>query len=260
MTVITNLPLPDPMRTYNYCLYMRNRRKGQCSTAHPIWLRPAFKAWSLATESALSIVKGSFRTRFDVKDFCVDILEALRTAKVPVFWVMKATGVDDTSQGLCTVEIIKSLVLQALRLDPTLRTERSMALSCAMFHAANTEEDWFDLLGSVIIDIAEEVYLVIDLEALDSSQLSLTQDFSWPDFLQALFRKLSERGSKTRIKALLCAYSTMTLPLLSQNEISKLLIPVRKPLYRPSLRSHSSIARMKRTMPLLLAMGFNRLV
>lgn len=48
------------------------------------------------------------------------------------------------------VDVLKQLVLQALRIDQSMLNERACALSAARFQSARTEAQWFDLLGSVI--------------------------------------------------------------------------------------------------------------
>lgn len=88
------------------------------------------------------MVKGIFKSRSQIKDFCVNLIEIIREAEVPVLWVLKMADAHNPS----TVDLLKSLMSQALRLNAINRTERSLALSCARFQSAMTEDNWIDLL------------------------------------------------------------------------------------------------------------------
>ncbi|KAL2056937.1 hypothetical protein ABVK25_002676 [Lepraria finkii] len=72
-----------------------------------------------------------------------------------------------------------------------------MALSCAGLQSSATEEEWFQLLESILASIPNEVCVLIDLEIFNSTFAPLTKDFPWPSAFQGLFRSLSDRCFKT---------------------------------------------------------------
>ncbi|KAH0565264.1 hypothetical protein GP486_001345 [Trichoglossum hirsutum] len=225
---VSNTPLPDPTKSYQYSLFMRNRRYRNLrgSTSGPFWFSPKLQAWSSARDSALCMVKGTFHSRFDVKDVCVSMIEQLHNGEIPVIWAMKmgGEGVRDTS----SVDLFKYLVFQALRLNSTLHTEKSMALSCSRFQSATTEEEWCELLGSALAGIAREVYIVVDLEMLNLSLAPISGNFSWPFAFTSLFKKLSDRGFDTRVKVLLFSYGSAISPQTIRSDICDLVVSVRK--------------------------------
>ena len=73
-----------------------------------------------------------------------------------------------------------------------------MSLSGTRLQSSTTEEEWFQLLESVLAGIFNEVCVLIDLEILNSTFAPLTKDFPWPSAFRDLFRSLSDRCFKTR--------------------------------------------------------------
>ena len=208
MSFLSNVPLTNLTDSFRYYVLMRNKRALTLKSrvANPFWYSPKIQAWSKAQYSSLSIVRGTFQARFDVRDFCVNVIEELHRAQIAVLWVMKMSGEKATMQNVSTVDLLKHLILQALRQSPATQTEKSMALSCTKVQSLCTEKEWFQLLESVLADFPNDVYIVIDLEAITSNFLPLPGTFSWPSAFQSLFENLSVRGLKTRVKVLLISY------------------------------------------------------
>ena len=88
--------------------------------------------------SSLIMVKGNYTSRFEIKNFCVDAIQLLRDARVPIFWALRTTK-QDAIQAPSVTDILKNLICQVLRLNILTQKERSLALSCSKFHGAETE-------------------------------------------------------------------------------------------------------------------------
>lgn len=98
------------------------------------------------------MLKGSSTSRFEVKDFCVTIIDLLRDSGFLVVWVLKAAG-DYSTEATSVIDLLKGIISQILRLNFALRNETSLALSCAHFRSAEMENDWLKLLISVLAGI-----------------------------------------------------------------------------------------------------------
>jgi hypothetical protein len=92
------------------------------------------------------------------------MIEQLRAAGVPVLWVVKEIISSNGIQRVSRTDLLKYLVLQLLRINPGLRSESKMALSCVRIQSATSEEEWFRILGSLLAGLGKVVYIFIDLE------------------------------------------------------------------------------------------------
>lgn len=128
--------------------------------AHPSWRSQKLKEWASATASSLVLVKGSFLTRRETKDFAADIVGLLRSMKIPVVWTLSAKA-EGVLEWRSPVDVLKQLVLQVLHRNHSLLKEQSYALNAARFQSASTEPDWFELLGTVLEGL-EQIYIVVD--------------------------------------------------------------------------------------------------
>jgi hypothetical protein len=107
-------------------------------------------------------------------DFAVEVIDQLKSSKVPVLWALKTPpGIDASPKPVTVADVLKMLVMQALRANQRSRTEGSLAVSCAQVRTASTEHEWFQVLQSALDGAAPHMYLIIDLQALEpSSQAS----------------------------------------------------------------------------------------
>ncbi|KAK3327020.1 hypothetical protein B0T19DRAFT_150873 [Cercophora scortea] len=182
LTHLSDVPLDDPIKIYQQHLFFKKRRAaGLASTAttNAFWLSPKLKSWSSSPKSTLAVIKGGFTSRKNVQDFCVEVIEQLQNTDVPVLWALNrtnyTTATNDntsttttaTSSPFSIIDLLKYLTLQALQLNKTLRTEKTMAWRCAQFQSARTPQEWFNLFQAVINSFGRQVYLVVDLETVD---------------------------------------------------------------------------------------------
>jgi hypothetical protein len=225
---LSDVSLLDPQKVYQYYYTLNRRRMSQVSgrsLPDRFWRSNKLQTWATTTQSDISIVMGNFHSRLALRGLCVDIIEQLREYHIPVLLSMRMTE-ESTAARISSIDLLKYLVKQAVNLNRNIRNEKSMALSCARFHSASTETDWFQLLESVVADIGQLVYFIIDLEVLDCD-LGPVDDFSWLSAFQTFFSTLSKRLSSTRVKVLLINYGSRLPFDLSSRQYAELVVPAK---------------------------------
>jgi len=209
----------------------RNCRKG--STIQPFWLGRQIQDRMSEQASALVMVKGSYTNRLKVRGFCVNITDLLQNSKVPGAWAL--TTIEQNTSNVeppSEIDLLKDTTCQILRLNSTLRNQRSLALSCTHFTNAQTEGEWLDLLSSVLVGLPQ-IYIVIDVEAVSSLYKNAQQASSWPLAFLDVFEKASERGLKTVVKVVLISYGSADFPDIGGEDLQGLVIPVARALKIP---------------------------
>ena len=212
---------------YKYLLWVSARQ-----SIHPFWLEEKFTSWKSSRISSLIMVRGTNYNRFEVRNFCVRSIYLLQKALMPVVWVLKNT--ESRHQGTFSpVDLIKALVSQVMRINTTIQRESSLALGCAKFRTAEKEEEWFELLGSVLADLSQ-ICIIVDLEMFSLRDQQSAQ--RWPSALTDVFEKMSQRGIKTVVKVILVSYGSKLFKSMPGNELRDLkdrVIQVRTIRTRP---------------------------
>jgi hypothetical protein len=176
----------------------------QNANANLLTSLPRLQSWAGSASSSLVLVRGTFTTRHQARDFAINTVDLALGSKVPTVWVLNPTK-DARYRDPQIIDLLKQLVSQVLRLNHTMLDERSLSLSAARFQSATTEQEWFDLLGSVLAGL-DRLYVVIDVECLLPLEDSGTVAFSFLESFQRLFGELEARGSKTVVKVVLVNY------------------------------------------------------
>ena len=167
----------DAGKSLQYCAFMiRRHLRWSGSTFQPFWLTTRFKVWKDQERSSLIMIKGVYPRRFEVRKFCVNAIDLLRSSKIPVAWALKTTE-QDTTEAPTAIDLLKDIVSQVLRSNVALHTEKSLGLSCATFRRAETENEWCELLGSVLAGLSK-VYIIIDVEAVSTRYVSRERSFN----------------------------------------------------------------------------------
>lgn len=137
---------------------------------------------------------------------------------MPVVWVLKNT--ESRHQGTSSpVDLIKALISQVMRINTTNQRESSLALSCAKFRTAEKEEEWFELLGSVLAGLTQ-ICIIVDLEMFCLRDQKSAQ--RWPSALTDVFEKMSQRGIKTVVKVILVSYGSKLFKSMPGDELRDL--------------------------------------
>jgi hypothetical protein len=203
----------DPLKSLQLCYYAytkptsKNRR--EIGLDAPFWYHPRFNNWKSSKASALILVKGDYKTRQEVKGFTVNIVRLVRQEGIPVVWALKPPH-GSSKESLSTVDLLKDLICQILRLNISVHTERLASLSCAQFRTAETLDQWFALLA-MVLDKISLLYIVVDIEAVNVAFAKSTKDFSWLSSFSSLIQSLSKRRIETKLKIVLVSYGSASL-------------------------------------------------
>lgn len=111
---------------------------------YPFWLKPKMQVWGLAQTSSLILVQGSFQNRATIQDFCVDVIEVLRNATIPVVWALNPQ-VEASADAFTMTELLKNLTYQVLKINSTARKESALASCFANVRDGQGDQQWFDL-------------------------------------------------------------------------------------------------------------------
>jgi hypothetical protein len=233
----------------------QKRQSRLLSPSHPFWLTQRFQSWNTANDSTLLMIRGDHSTRFVVKDFCVNVIRQLHESKTPVIWALK-TSSSDTMEAPSTIDVLRDLVSQALQANPDSHNDRIMSLRCAQFQSAQTEDQWFDLLASVLAGLPQ-IYVLIDIETLGQSFGDHGQDCSWPSAFQNVFNKMRDWNLRTVVKVLLVSYGSFAFDKVTEQGLRDLLISVRR--QRPSLPARRNQRASSRTNPIFMGRRLGRL-
>lgn len=187
---------------------MRNRRR-RLKGMGPAPFRStpqSLQAWAVDRQSSLIVFRGSFRARNVLNNFVADTIDLIVDANIPAVWVLQTRNDGQYS----SVDILKQLVLQVLQQNHTLLNESSASLNAARYQSATTEDEWFSLLGSVLVGLAQ-IYIIVDAEMLNSS---IDGRITWASAFQKLFDELERRGVDTVVKVAIIGYKATTLNCL----------------------------------------------
>lgn len=210
-TFTSDPSLPSPEVSRRACQAMRDHRRkraiggsSQTGNLNLLTTLPRLQSWAQSETSSLVLVRGTFATRHQARDFAINTVDLALGSNIPTVWVLNPTR-DPRYRDPLVIDVLKQLVSQVLRLNHTMLDERSLSLGAARFQSATTEQEWFDLLGSVL-DGLERLYVVIDVECLLPLEDSGSVAFSFLESFQRLFGELESRGSKTVVKVVLVNY------------------------------------------------------
>jgi hypothetical protein len=221
----------DPTKVFQYhCSLRRQRSRSAAIQSIPnnFWQSPKLRTWSTTDQSALVIVSGNYQARYVMRDFCVEIIQQLHDATVPVLLALKAPqNIDASSPPSDTsiIDILKYLVRQAITARQSLPTEKSMAVKCATIHEADTEAKWFRILEALLAELGSLVYIVVDMDILNK-HLQPDDGFLWVQQFQSVFDNFSTRGLATRIKVVLVSCSTLPFRM-SSSDRAKFVVQAR---------------------------------
>ncbi|KAF7924669.1 uncharacterized protein EAE97_010620 [Botrytis byssoidea] len=212
MSFINNLSLNvtlDPTKSLQMYFFARKRQHTRQADGSAFWLASKMQNWNSSIASSLLMVKGSHRLRNEMKKFSADAIQLLRESNIPVIWAIKTSEPQTPTPigNTTTIDIIKSLILQAINLNSSLHTEPSLCSHLQMYLSAKTEADWLVLLASVLKGIPL-LYIIIDIQLLFTPTPESSIGFSWPTGIFELFKELSERDSKTVVRVLMLSYGS----------------------------------------------------
>ncbi|KAF4451241.1 hypothetical protein FALBO_16362 [Fusarium albosuccineum] len=195
LTFMSDSVLPDPV-TLRQCYASRRNRRRRIDAGKSQLLLDSnqLQEWGARTESSQLLVQGCFRSRHFTRDFAIDMIDLIVNAGVPIVWALDPDRQPGTT--FTSMDVLKYISSQVLKLNHTMLNERSASLNAARFQSISTEAEWFSLLGAVL-DGLQQIYLVIDLELLNGT---VTPDVSWLTEFPRLFESLAGRNIRTVVK------------------------------------------------------------
>lgn len=228
LTYLSDVPLEDPLKSLQYHLFFRNRRaQGNSSftTTNSFWLSPRFQSLFSTENSALAVMKGSFACRQVLQDFCVDVIQHLRSSNIPTLWALKKAATPNNAQTQFSgIDLLKYLIVQALKLNESLKMETTMAWRCAQFQRATTAAELFQLLLTALDGLGRQIYLVIDLETIEESLQSLDGFNIVSAFLQSFH---ASQSPNTRLKIIIVRYRANSSEMQLGSDAALAVVPVR---------------------------------
>ncbi|KAF2121324.1 hypothetical protein BDV96DRAFT_640720 [Lophiotrema nucula] len=169
LSFVSITTLPDPESSLRYGSSLRRRRSRIRSSqglpsGPPLSNEHQMVLWASSSGSNFLSLKGNLHSKDDTKDFTTGILELLVSLKIPVLWAVKGKAAVNLGEDRF-VQILRYLVWQALLLDTAIAAAISGTFNSALFQAARTEEDWFNILQTIICRLPR-IFVVIDMELL----------------------------------------------------------------------------------------------
>ena len=198
LTLISSACSVDHKSNLQASLLIRDKHRlmSNRSKCPPFWTSSEIHAWNIGQHSSSITIRTSFKNRFYIRDFCTNIIQQLRNAGIPVLWVLKPKEQTYNS----TIEVLKSLIYQALTLDTVSRTDSKLSFQLRQFLDAQLDNDYVNLLGSTLEKFGL-VYIMVEAGAMDSASASQCREH-----LQELSRRLSERDAATLMKVMVLSY------------------------------------------------------
>ncbi len=159
-----------------------------------------------------------------VRDFCVGIIQQLQEATIPVLWALKSPGSSEalsSGHACSTVDLLKYLTLQALQLSQKLHRDKSPLCRVIDFQTATTEQEWFQLFKSTIRGIGRQLYVVVDMETVNSSLQSVEKFNLMVALAESLGSPDDAETVPTTLKIVVASFAGVT------KELADFVVPVK---------------------------------
>lgn len=218
----------DPYEGYQRQLLLRKRRAVGIATGaqtNEFWMSADLKHFATSHDSGMVIVRGPFSLRSAIKDFGIDAIRALIRSNIPTVWALE--GVDKEQASWSSTDLLKYLTWQAL--GKCSLTEKQMSMRYSRFQTAQTPNEWMTFFKEVVQYIGGQLYLVVDLAAIQASLIS-ADGFN---IIRELGEMIAEKREEiaTMLKIIIISYDT-DWSRISPSEIYGSIIPVKRAVSR----------------------------
>jgi hypothetical protein len=149
------------------------------------------------------LVKGTFQERGALRDAAVRVTEELKNLNITTIWAVRAQISDGATNTLNPLDVLKSLVAQALTTGGSAHSQKSTALSCTQLRTAATAKEWLEILGAALAEVCREIYIVLELDMLISSLSAPSSTDEIIALFNNLLEELTNRGKKSIVKVLI---------------------------------------------------------
>ena len=229
--------LPEPVDSLQASLFLATRRSTKVvPKGPPFWLQDEVQQWNRSQASSLLVINGTWKVRFHLQAFCVSSIMALQEDKVPVLWALRSTPLHESRhQETTPTDLLKYLIVQAIKLNKNLHMDATLAPYLQSYLRVRTQDDWINILASVLAGIPL-LYVMVDLQALSaSSEEGFTIDY-WLATYKRIFAVLKERNPQTVVRVVLTRYSSLVPGGPMKKDGQSYMITVGKPSQERHLR------------------------
>lgn len=229
--------LPEPADSLQASIFLATRRSTKLvPKGPPFWLQDEVQQWNRSQASSLLVINGTWKVRSHLQAFCVSSIMALQEDKVPVLWALRSTPLDESRhQETTPIDLLKYLIVQAIKLNKNLHMDATLAPYLQSYLRARTQDDWINILASVLAGIPL-LYIMVDLQALSaSSEEGFTIDY-WLATYKRIFAVLKERNPQTVVRVVLTRYSSLVPGGPLTKDDHSYMITVGKPSQERQLR------------------------
>lgn len=194
-----------------YCRSLRNRRRQRMPTQLPSVSLSTLKLWIADPTSSLLLAQGN-GVRTSSLDFAADFIDAVLECGYPILWALPSMapqgwpdgGDDDRGSAGAPEEdarpsisgILRSLISQALALDPHIVGEGSHPITAKHFKTASDIEQWFQLLERCMAAFPR-LFVVLDLGFIERAAEHIEAEhkhFRVTEFVESLGEMVRRRG------------------------------------------------------------------
>lgn len=205
LSVLSAVSLLSPEEILRSSRYLRTRRRLQgLPSADSAWRSHKLKNWAACSQSSFLAITGRSLQRPELKDFAADIISLLQQLNIPVVWSL--APIDRNGSSYFPTDVLKQLVFQILQINQTLLANQSPALNAARFQSAKTEQEWLEILISVLGGL-RQIFIVFDVGACEDD---FDRTLSWPKAFMELVCKATKRCPNTSVKVLLLSHGQVS--------------------------------------------------
>ncbi|KAH8881712.1 hypothetical protein GQ53DRAFT_773125 [Thozetella sp. PMI_491] len=118
--------------------------------------------WVSSPRSSLLVLQTQPRAQARVKEVATELIDLLQPQSKKVIWYLSSTSFEDRG-SVTTVEVLKSLIFQSMKLAPELVGAEPANFNTAKLHASHSEAEWLDLL-CCILRCLKTCFLIVEAE------------------------------------------------------------------------------------------------
>ena len=186
--------------------------------------------WVSGEGSSIFLVRVGARAEENAREFAADVIKLLKPLPFGVIWNLSWNRFRRSISPFA--DMIKSLIFQALKLDPSLLQEYPDEINIAKFMSSHTEAEWAALLTHLFSRLSK-CFIIIEAEDVFQAQ---REDLEWPRRFLQLFQSLVDQAevSGNLLKILLIGYHTSVSTLQSvSSRKNRITSSVRSPILVP---------------------------
>lgn len=182
--------------------------------------------WVSRKESALFLVKAGARAEARAKEFSADVVKILQPTPYGVIW--KLSWIPSHGIVPSMTDMIKGLIYQALRHDPSLLHQYPEELNVTKFQTNHTEVEWISLLSQLFARLSN-CFVVIEAEDIFHANRDTPE---WTSQFLILFQDLVDQAEANgkRLKILVIGYgATASILQTTQGRKNRIVSSIQRP-------------------------------